>query len=199
MSNRPHIVGVTGGIGSGKTTVCKIFETLGARAYYADDRAKWLMEHDEELIENIKELFGADAYQDGKLDRKFIGQRAFKDDLLLKRLNELVHPAVGRDVEKWTSENQDAKLLLKEAALLFETGSYKALDKNILVTAPEDVRIQRVTARDSHRTEDDVRDIIAKQMKDDEKRKLADFVIQNDGSQSVIKQVMKIYDQLVIA
>lgn len=198
MQNKPLIVGVTGGIGSGKTTVCKVFETLGARTYYADDRAKWLMENDADLIKSIKKLFGDDAYESGKLDRKHIARKAFQNDSLLKQLNELVHPAVGRDLKKWVSENQDVNMLLKEAALLFETGSYKSLDKNILVTAPEEIRIDRVAARDSHRMKKDIKDIIAKQMKDEEKRPLADFVIENDGNQSVIKQAMQIYDELVI-
>ncbi|WP_424962419.1 dephospho-CoA kinase [Ekhidna sp.] len=199
MSNKPHIVGITGGIGSGKTTVCKIFETMGARTYYADDRAKWLMENDDQLIKNIKALFGEEAYREDKLDRKHIASMAFKDDSLLEQLNGLVHPAVSHDVVKWIDENQDARLLLKEAALLFETGSYKALDKNILVTAPEDIRILRVVSRDSHRSEQDVKNIIENQMKDEEKRPLADFVIENDGNQSVIKQVMNIYEELIVA
>lgn len=198
MSNRPLIVGVTGGIGSGKTTVCKIFETLGAKTYYADDRAKWLMENDRELVDSIKKLFGETAFKEGKLDRQYLARAAFKDDSLLDQLNKLVHPAVGRDVEKWVKENQTSKLLLKEAALLFETGSYKALDKNILVTAPEEVRIQRVVSRDSHREADDVKDIISKQMKDEEKRPLAEFVIENDGNKSVIEQVMNIYKELIV-
>ncbi|WP_420576365.1 dephospho-CoA kinase [Ekhidna sp.] len=199
MSNKPLIVGVTGGIGSGKTTVCKVFETLGAKTYYADDRAKWLMENDPELVESIKSLFGESAFKEGKLDRQHIARAAFKDDSLLNQLNKLVHPAVGRDVEKWMRENQNSKLLLKEAALLFETGSYKNLDRNILVTAPEDMRIRRVVARDSHRKAEDVKDIISKQMKDEEKRKLADFVIENDGNRSMIEQVMNIYKELVVA
>lgn len=199
MSNKPLIVGVTGGIGSGKTTVCKVFETLGAKTYYADDRAKWLMENDPELIESIKNLFGGSAFKEGMLDRQHIARAAFKDDSLLNQLNKLVHPAVGRDVEKWVRENQNSKLLLKEAALLFETGSYKALDKSILVTAPENIRIQRVVSRDSHRNVEDVKDIISKQMNNEEKRKLADFVIENDGNRSMIEQVMNIYKELVVA
>ncbi|MEQ9007516.1 MAG: dephospho-CoA kinase, partial [Ekhidna sp.] len=181
MQSKHAIIGVTGGIGSGKTTVCKIFEVLGAITYYADDRAKWLMENDSELVVQIKNLFGERAFNEGKLDRKFIAGQVFKDEGLLKKLNGLVHPAVAKDVDRWVQENQDADLLLKEAALLFETGSYKNLSKNILITAPEDVRIERVTARDSHRSAEDVRDIIRKQMDDKEKIPLADFVIENDG------------------
>lgn len=199
MIGKPLIVGVTGGIGSGKTTVCKIFETLGAKTYYADDRAKWLMENDNGLIKDIKALFGDDAYNGGKLDRKYLASKAFQDDSVLEQLNSLVHPVVGRDVEEWISENKEAKLLLKEAALLFETGSYKSLDKTILVIAPEETRIQRVVSRDDHRSEQDVKNIMANQMKDEEKKPLADYIIANDGDQSVIKQVMKIYDKLIVA
>lgn len=193
------MVGITGGIGSGKTTACKIFETLGAITYYADDRAKWLMENDPILIEEVKELFGKSAYSEGNLDRKHIAGMAFKDENLLSKLNAAVHPAVGRDFEGWVNANLKAKLLLKEAALIFETGSYKSLDKTILVTAPEDVRVQRVVQRDAHRTEQDVRDIIQKQMSDEEKSKLADFIIENDEKKSLIKQVTDLFDQLVIA
>lgn len=192
-------MGITGGIGSGKTTVCRVFETLGAITYYADDRAKWLMENDSQLINGVKDLFGEGAYHNGKLDRKHIAGQAFKDSSLLEKLNGIVHPAVARDIEGWVSKNQSAKLLLKEAALLFETGSYKSLNKTILVTAPEEVRIDRVAKRDAHRTKEDVRDIITKQMKDEEKIPLADFIIENDGTKSVIKQVMEIYNQLIVA
>ncbi|WP_425393088.1 dephospho-CoA kinase [Ekhidna sp.] len=198
MPNKQLFIGITGGIGSGKTTVCRVFEVLGAKTYYADDRAKMLMHSDEKLVSQIKELFGEEAYVDGKLDRKYIAEKVFKDDALLEKLNGLVHPAVGMDVEQWRNENPDADLLLKEAALLFETGSYKALDKNILVTAPEEVRIERVVSRDKHRNRSDVKAIIDKQMSDEEKRPLADYVVNNDGSESIIKQVMKIYQELVV-
>ena len=198
MKNKPLLVGVTGGIGSGKTTVCKVFETLGANTYYADDRAKWLMGNEENLVRQIQSLFGKESHSGGKLHREYIAAKVFKDSSLLKQLNELVHPAVARDFEEWTQENQDKNVLLKEAALLFETGSYKALDKNILVTAPEEVRVKRVISRDKHRTANDVKDIIANQLKDEEKKPMADFVIVNDGHQSVIKQVQKIYGELII-
>lgn len=197
MNSRPLIVGVTGGIGSGKSTICKIFETLGAITYYADDRAKWLMVNDNTLIKEIKNLFGEEAYKNGELDRKHIAGIAFKDQSRLEKLNKHVHPAVAKDVEHWVKENSDAPLLLKEAALLFETGSYKALDKTILVTAPREQRIRRVVLRDSHRSEEDVKAIISKQLSDDEKTSLADYVIENDGKNSVIKQVMEIYPLLI--
>ena len=198
MESKPLVVGITGGIGSGKTTICKIFESLGAKTYYADDRAKWLMENDPMLVDQIKGLFGDDSYKQGKLDRKHIADQAFKDDSLLAKLNGAVHPIVGQDTARWVGENQQSKLLLKEAALLFETKSYRQLDKNILVVAPEEVRINRVVERDAHRSASDVQAIIAKQMSDEEKIPLADFVIQNDGENSIIKQVMSIYNELII-
>lgn len=199
MPSKPLFAGITGGIGSGKTTVCKVFETLGARVYYADDRAKWLMENDDDLIEGIKSLFGGQAYKKNKLDRKFIADQVFQNGILLDKLNAMVHPAVAKDVAQWSTQNQDAKLLLKEAALLFETGSYKSLGKNILVTAPEELRVKRVVLRDDHRTEEDVKAIIDKQMPDEEKIPLSDFIIVNDESKSVIKQVIDIKDQLIVA
>ncbi|WP_420317484.1 dephospho-CoA kinase [Ekhidna sp.] len=197
MPGKQLFIGITGGIGSGKTTVCKIFEVLGAKTYYADERAKALMESDQELISEIKSMFGDEAYSDGKLDRKYIAKRAFNDQSLLERLNNLVHPAVGRDVSVWKKQQSDSPFLLKEAALLFETGSYKLLDKNILITAPEDLRIKRVIKRDSHRTESDIKAIIQKQMSDDDKIPLADFVIDNGEDSSLIKQVMKVHQSII--
>lgn len=197
MKTKPNIVGVTGGIGSGKSTVCKIFESLGAITYYADDRARWLMTRDINLIESIKGLFGDQVYVDGQLDRKHIASIAFKDQSVLDRLNQVVHPAVAKDVENWTKENTHAPLLLKEAALLFETGSYQALDKTILVTAPHKVRVERVVKRDTHRSVEDVEAIISKQMSDEDKIPLADYVIENDSEKSMIGQVMDIFPLLV--
>lgn len=197
MITKPLIVGITGGIGSGKSTVCRVLEVLGAHTYYADDRAKWLMANDDLLKHEIIKLLGESAYKDGELDRTYIASIAFNDKTVLEKLNRLVHPAVARDVEKWKEANDSVPLLLKEAALLFETGSYKSLDKTILVTAPEEIRVQRVIQRDSHRSAEDVMAIIGKQMSDEEKTPLADFIIQNDGKQSIIKQVMNIYSSLV--
>ena len=197
MNSRPLIVGVTGGIGSGKSTICKIFETLGAVTYYADDRAKWLMSNDADLIAQIKGLFGEEPYKEGALDRKYIASIAFQDQSVLEQLNALVHPAVAKDVEQWIENNKEASFLLKEAALLFETGSYKTLDRTILVKAPEALRIDRVVKRDAHRSREDVQTIITRQMSDEEKIPLADYVIENGGDQSVIKQVMEIHHSLI--
>ncbi len=196
MSSKPILIGITGGIGSGKSTVCKILETLDYQIYYADDRGKWLMNNDATLKSKVITLFGKEAYTDDWLNRKFIADQVFKSPSLLNKLNAIVHPAVAEDLKKWVLNHSDEEMLFDEAALLFETGSYKKMDRTILVSAPEDLRIKRVIHRDKHRSVDSVKEIISQQMKDEEKVRLADYTITNDGQQSLIKQVMEILTQL---
>ncbi len=196
--NRPKLVGITGGIGSGKSTVCKIFEVLGAKVYYADDRAKFLMENDDDLIARVKSIFGDGAYLDNRLNRAAVAEKVFGNRDLLDRLNRIVHPAVKRDFEKWITENLHEKTLLKEAALLVETGSYKELDSLVLVLADEEIRITRILNRDPHRTEEDVRKIISEQLSDKEKSSLADFNIDNNGDKSLIHQVVNVHNELIV-
>ena len=190
-------VGITGGIGSGKTTVCKIFELLGIPVYYADDRAKWLMANDPDLVQQLKSAFGDQVYfEDRNLNRLYLSKIVFNDHTKLELLNSIVHPAVFHDGAEWNKQQKDVPFTLKEAALLFESGSYKSLDKMITVTAPESLRIQRVMARDQT-DEASVKARIDKQLPEAEKVKLSDFVINNDGTQSLILQVLDIYSKLV--
>lgn len=190
-------VGITGGIGSGKTTVCTIFEILGVPIYYADDRAKELISTDTSLIKGVKELFGDDVYDsEGNLDRKRVASVIFNFPDMLKQYNELVHPAVFKDVEKWMQRHSNYEYVIKEAALLFETGSYKQLDKIICVTAPLSLRIERVVARD-HVSEADVKARIANQWSEEEKTTLSDYIIYNDGNTPLIRQVLQIHEQLM--
>jgi dephospho-CoA kinase len=192
-----HKIGITGGIGSGKTSVCKIFETLGIPVYYADDRAKWLMTNNEDLKQEIIQIFGQEAYlDDGQLNRAHIGSIAFQNADKLKQLNAAVHPAVAKDGADWHYAQQDVPYTLKEAALLYEAGSYKQMDKIIVVTAPEATRIERVIKRDQT-TAEAVKARIDKQMPQEEKVQRADFVIHNDGEQSLIHQVLSIHQQLL--
>jgi dephospho-CoA kinase len=196
MSNRPLKIGITGGIGSGKTTVCRIFEALGIPVYYADSRAKWLMVNDRQLINSIKNLLGTRAYlPDGSLNRSYISQLVFNDQSLLSQLNALVHPAVAEDTLKWHNEQREVPYTLKEAALLFESGSHLHLDKIIAVTAPEPLRIQRVMQRDDV-SEAQVRSRIDKQMPEAEKIARADYIIYNDGQQLIVPQVLEIHHLL---
>lgn len=191
--------GITGGIGSGKTTVCKLFEQLGIPVYYADDRAKYLMQHEHHLIDEIKKTFGADVYDNGKLNRKLLAERVFSDKEKLQQLNALVHPAVYRDTEEWLGEQKAVKVpyVLKEAALLIESGSHKNLDKLIVVTAPLATRIQRMRQRDNS-TQEEVQARINHQLPEEEKAKLADFVIHNAGNLSELQlQVQQIHEELI--
>lgn len=188
-------VGITGGIGSGKSTVCKIFEALGIPVYYADDRAKWLMVHHPALRHAITQLFGEQAYEEEKLNRAYIAQIAFNNPKKLQKLNAIVHPAVHQDGVNWNNQQTGVPYTLKEAALIFESGSYKQLDKVITVFAPKELRIQRIMARDNSSREA-IEARMSKQMPEEEKLERADFIIYNDGRQSLIKQVLAIHEQL---
>ncbi|HMV15321.1 MAG TPA: dephospho-CoA kinase [Chitinophagales bacterium] len=190
-------IGITGGIGSGKTTVCKIFETLGVPVYYADTRAKELMLTDNSLIENIKSLFGNEAYTDnGELNRKFIASKAFQDKSILQKLNQIVHPAVFQDTIHWYALHNDKPYVLYEAAIMFETGSYTLFDKIIVVAATLEDRISRTMLRDDLSREE-VLERISKQIPDEEKIARADFVIYNDYSQPLIQQVLTIHNNIL--
>lgn len=194
-------IGITGGIGSGKTTACKIFEQkYNVPIYYADDRAKWLMNNDEALKAQLKTNFGNLVYDaQGNLDRAYLSDIVFNDKSKLEILNGIVHPAVFEDGVKWQQEQEalGQPYSLKEAALLFETGSYLSLDKIIVVSAPEDLRIQRVMARDNA-TREEVLARINKQMPQAEKEKMADFIIVNTDMESLQEQVAKIHNALLL-
>jgi dephospho-CoA kinase len=193
---KPLQIGITGGIGSGKSLVCKIFSQLGVPVYDADSHAKRLMTTDGILISGIKKEFGDLSYHtDGMLNRTYLADHVFNDEEKLKTLNSLVHPRVKKDYERWLGLNNTSRYVLKEAALLFEAGTDRALDKIIVVHAPEDVRIRRVLSRDAHRTDQQTKAIMAKQMPEEEKLKKADFVILNDETTLVIPQVMKLHQQ----
>ena len=191
--NKPLTIGITGGIGSGKSVVCRVFESLGYPVYYADDRAKILLRDNLAVRDKVVETFGEDSYKNEEPNRLYLAERVFSDEAELEKLNAIVHPAVARDFERFIVENDSYQLILKEAALLFETNSYKRLDKNVAVIAKKEIRLNRVLIRDTHRTEKQVEEIMAKQTSDGQRRKLADFLISNNGKELIIPQVMKIY------
>jgi len=188
-------LGITGGIGSGKTTVCRILEVLGIPVYYADVRAKQLYKENAGVMQAVKKLFGDDIYRRGELDKAEVARRVFNDKVLLQKLNAIVHPAVEKDFAKWAADHSDKPFVVKEAAILFENGGYKKLDLNALVTAPEDIRIKRVVKRDGI-SEDQVKERIRNQWPDEKKIPLADFVIKCDEEHLVIPQVMEIMERL---
>jgi dephospho-CoA kinase len=195
--SRPLLVGITGGIGSGKSTVCKLFSLLGVPVYTADDRAKWLMNHDSPLKEKILEVFGSESYlSNGELNRAYLAASVFSNPEKVATLNALVHPAVRKDFMDWVSQ-QSAPYLIKEAALLFETGAAKELDCVINVSSPLRVRMARVLLRDPHRTEEQVNQIIDQQLPDEEKNERADFSIKNTDNKLLLPQVIALHEQLL--
>ncbi len=191
------LVGITGGIGSGKSLICKIFTVLRIPVYFADQRAKWLQMHNTSLVKAIKSHFGPQAYDtEGKLNRVFLAEQVFNNEEKLNLLNKLVHPFVAEDFREWQHKHQDAPYVVKEAALLFETGSYKSLQKIINVNAPVELRIRRVMLRDLHRSRAQIENIIAKQWTDKRRAELADFNIHNDDSSLIVPEVLKIHEIL---
>ena len=193
----PILVGITGGIGAGKTTVSRIFISLGIPVYYSDERAKQLMIQNEDLKSKIIEQLGPQAYENQSLNKSYIANIVFNNKEKLKALNSLVHPAVFRDYTIWLESHQNASYTLKEAALLFETGSYKDLDLVIFISAPEKVRINRVLLRDTFRTRKDIEEIIDKQLKDNQKRKLADLIIENGENDMVLPQALIVHNKIL--
>lgn len=188
-------IGITGGIGSGKTTVCRIFESLGVPVYFADAAAKQLMNTDPELKSSLERLFGKEIYENGILVRRKLAEIIFNDKTALEKADSLIHPAVGKDFIRW-SNRQTSPYVLEEAAIIFEKGIAGKFDKVILVTAPETLRIKRVSERD-HVDPESVLSRIKNQWTEEKKAALADFIIRNDHSQLLIPQVINIHRQLL--
>ena len=190
-------IGITGGIGSGKTTVAGIFKLLGIPVYDADTRAKEIMVQNPDVRTAIISLAGKKTFDHaGKLDRKYLASRVFQDDSLRQKLNAIVHPAVHADFKHWAENRKNVPYVLDEAALIFESGGYKNLDRMILITAPEEMRITRVMQRNElDRASVEAR--IAAQWTDRRKMPLSDYVIVNDQRASLVRQVMEIHDLLL--
>ncbi|SEI79022.1 dephospho-CoA kinase [Dyadobacter koreensis] len=187
-------IGVTGGIGSGKSIVCKVFACLNIPVYDADTRAKWLTNHDPEIRRAIQELLGPDSYtESGVYNRSYVSSLVFKNPDLLKKLNEIIHPAVGKDTDDWMGKHSDAPYVIKEAAIMNKAGANNNLDFVIVVKAPVDLRLKRIKVRDETRSEDEIRAIIERQVSDEERDSIADFTIDNDENAALIPQVLKLH------
>lgn len=189
------IIGLTGGIGSGKTTIANYFLSLGIPVYIADEEAKKLL-YDKEVVNAVKEALGEEVLTNGLPDKKKLAEIVFNDKQKLALLNSIIHPKVQEHFYEWVQSHQNSNFVIKEAAILFESGSYKDCDKVILVTAPLDVRVKRVMARDNV-TEDKVLERIANQWDDERKAKLSDYVITNISLEASKKEVDKIVKELV--
>lgn len=189
------IVGLTGGIGSGKTTVANFFKKLGIPIYIADVEAKKLMNKSKVLRRKIITLFGEEAYLDNKLNRPYIAGKIFNNESLLQQMNAIVHPKVGKHFKKW-AEKQNAPYVIKEAAILFENSSYLHCDFVITVIVEENIRIKRVLERDNT-TKSKIRAIIDNQWNDEDKVKLSNFVIKNNTLKDTENQVLAIHKELL--
>jgi dephospho-CoA kinase len=196
--NAPLQIGVTGGIGSGKSLVCKIFHCLGVPVYDADSHAKELMTTDGILVSDIKKEFGELSYNvDGTLNRTYLSSTVFNDTERLKTLNALVHPRVGAHYQHWVDQQSGQRYVVKEAALLFESGAHRSMYKVIAVIANEELRINRVLKRDNHRTASQILAIIKNQMPEEEKMKRADYSITNDETTLLIPQVLELHQRFI--
>ena len=190
-------IGITGGIGSGKSSVCKLFKTLGVPVYDADKQAKLLMNTDPELKAALEGYFGSDIYRDGTLDRRKLAEIIFNDQSALEKVNSWVHPVVASDFEQWRMQ-QSAPYVLEEAAIIFESNITHRFDKVILVTAPDEIRISRVCKRD-HVAPDVVLRRMANQWPEKKKIALADYIIYNDNLHLITPQIMKIHKQIMMS
>ena len=189
------IVGLTGGIGSGKSTVGAMFQKLGVPLYNSDLEAKNLMTRSKKIKKDIETLLGKESYLEGKLNREYIAKIVFKDKKLLQGLNNIVHPAVRRHFKSWC-KRQNAPYVIQEAAIIFENGTKELYDKIILVTSPRDIRIQRVVDRDGI-TAEAVIQRIDNQWPDSEKEKFSDFIIENIGLEATEREVSRIHHKLL--
>lgn len=191
------LIGITGGIGVGKSLVSHIFEILKVPVYNADNQARWLLNHNSILQDKIINTFGEKSYQNNQFNRDHIAKIVFNNQEKLNELNNIVHPCVDQNFNQWCDKYQDVPYVLKEAALLYETGGYQKLDYMIVVDTPLDLRIQRIRQRDPFRSEEEVKNIINKQMPNEDKVEKANFVVLNDEKNMVIQQVLDINNQLL--
>lgn len=189
-------VGVTGGIGSGKTLVCSVLKKLGAAVYHADDKARSLMNSDAGLKSGITALFGKEVYRDECLNSAYLADLVFRNAVLLSQLNKLVHPVVRQDFDHWVQKQSGSPYVVEEAAILFESGASREMDLSVLVSAPEEVRIKRVMERDGVSREKVIMRM-KNQMDEDKKMKLAGHLIYNDGEKMLLPQVVELHNKVL--
>lgn len=193
------VIGITGGIGSGKSIVCKVFELLGIPVYYADLRANWLTNNDLQLRKEIKELLGRQAYdENGQYDRKWVANQVFENPQLLQMLNLLIHPRVFEDTQQWLKQYQNQSYVLREAAISSAAGKGNDLNKIIVVSCPIEIRIKRIQQRDPQRSVEQIYSIMARQKSEEEFSNIADYQIINDDSQLVLPQILSLHQKLLV-
>jgi dephospho-CoA kinase len=190
------VLGLTGGIGSGKSTVAMVFKTLGVPVYNSDDRGRE-MYFDPEVRIKVEALLGKKAYRgERELDREFVRKKIFSDPAMLVRINDIIHPAVKKDFQLFKRRHKKSAYVIKETALLFEAGIDKSVDKILLITATMTLRMERLKKRDAHLSETEIEAVIAKQWGDEEKSKKADWVIENNEEKLLLPQILKVHESL---
>lgn len=194
----PLQIGITGGIGSGKSVVCKLFSCLGIPVYNADSRAKWLTNHNPQIIESVIALLGSESYtKEGLYNTSYVSSLVFKNDDLLKKLNAIIHPVVMQDTTDWVGSHARSPYVVKEAAIMNRAGDGNALDYVVVVEAPLELRVARILQRDK-RSEEEIRSIVKRQVSDDERKQVADFFIYNDEESALIPQVLKLHEVFTV-
>lgn len=188
-------LGVTGGIGSGKTTVCRVFSVLGVRSFKADEEAKVLMNNNLNVREQLNSIAGKDIYPNGVLDRQELARLIFNNVTLLNSVNQIVHPFVLAEFERWASKSEDPYVIM-EAAILFESNAYMLVDKIVSISAPIEERIARVMGR-SDLTRNQVIERVNSQLEDEERNQRSDYVINNSDSELIIPEILKIHDDMI--
>ena len=195
---KPKLIGITGGIGAGKSTVSSICKHLGFKVYNSDQRAKEIVSEDSIIKKKLISFFGNNIYKNGVLDRKFLSDKIFNDKSSLQQINSIIHPAVKKDFNSWIINNSNEKILFKESALLFESGAYKELDKIILIVSDKNLRVSRVQNRDQNRSKKEIESIIDKQIQEAEAIKYADIVIDNNHKKMLLPSVIKEIEKLIV-
>ena len=195
---KPKLIGITGGIGAGKSTVSTICKHLGFKVYNSDQRAKEIVSEDPIIKKKLISFFGNNIYINGVLDRKFLSDKIFNDKSSLEQINSIIHPAVKKDFNSWVINNSNEKILFKESALLFESGAYKELDKIILIVSDKNLRVSRVLNRDQNRSKKEIESIIDKQIDEVDAIKYADIVIDNNHKKMLLPSVIKEIEKLIV-
>ena len=195
---KPKLIGITGGIGAGKSTVSTICKHLGFKVYNSDQRAKEIVSEDSIIKKKLISFFGNNIYKNGVLDRKFLSDKIFNDKSSLQQINSIIHPAVKKDFNSWVINNSNEKILFKESALLLESGAYKELDKIILIVSDKNLRVSRVLNRDQKRSKKEIESIIDKQIEEAEAIKYADIVIDNNHKKMLLPSVIKELEKLMV-
>lgn len=195
---KPKLIGITGGIGAGKSTVSTICKHLGFKVYNSDQRAKEIVSENSTIKKKLISFFGKNIYKNGVLDRKFLSDKIFNDKSSLEQINSIIHPAVKKDFNSWITNNSNEKILFKESALLLESGAYKELDKIILIVSDKNLRVSRVLNRDQNRSKKEIESIIDKQIDEVDAIKYADIVIDNNHKKMLLPSVIKEIEKLIV-